>query len=132
MNEIPCIEVNCYAISEPGTSRCVKHRRTNAYQSRRNERLPKDWLRRREQVFRRDGRICYLCGGGGADTIDHIVRGDDHSLENLAPVHDNIAPHCHRSKTAGEGNEAKKMNQAMPWAKRWEEEMMKRRGLNPF
>jgi 5-methylcytosine-specific restriction protein A len=61
-------------------------------------------------VLRRDKGICYLCGEAGADTVDHIVAGDDHSLPNLASVHDRIPPHCHRLKSSNEGNEAKKNN----------------------
>lgn len=65
-------------------------------------------------VLRRDKGICYLCGGEGADTVDHIVPGDDHSLGNLAAVHDRIAPHCHRIKSSREGIDAQKANRIKP------------------
>ena len=44
-----------------------------------------------------------MCGGPGSDAVDHVVRGDDHSDENLRPIHQDVAPFCHRKKTAGEG-----------------------------
>lgn len=55
-------------------------------------------------MFARDGHICHLCGQDGADTIDHVVAGDNHELTNLAPAHDKVWPHCHRRKTSAEGN----------------------------
>ncbi len=46
--------------------------------------------RLRESVFAMYGDECWLCGGSGADTIDHIIKlqhggGDD--LDNLRPAH---------------------------------------------
>lgn len=58
-------------------------------------------------VLKRDKGICYLCNRDGADTVDHIVTGDNHDLSNLAAVHDKVEPHCHRAKSAREGHEAK-------------------------
>jgi 5-methylcytosine-specific restriction endonuclease McrA len=57
----------------------------------------------------RDRGVCYLCGEPGADTVDHIVPGDDHSLPNLAAVHDRVAPHCHRAKSSREGTDARRV-----------------------
>lgn len=57
--------------------------------------------------MRRDKGICYICNKPGADTIDHVVQGDDHSLENLKAVHDRTPPHCHRKKSSSEGHQAK-------------------------
>lgn len=62
-------------------------------------------------VLKRDSGICYLCGEEGADTVDHIIAGDDHSLTNLAAVHDRTPPHCHRYKTSQDAHAAKKANQ---------------------
>ena len=67
--------------------------------SNRASRLPIGWAAIRKAVLNRDQRICYLCGGPGADTVDHIRPGDDHSMSNLAAVHDWAPPHCHRRKT---------------------------------
>ena len=105
----PCIETGCegYVINN---ARCKEHQ-TYWKGSTRRERLPKDWNTRRQIVFNRDKGICYLCGGTGADTVDHIVQGDDHSIENLALVHDKVPPHCHRKKTADEAQEARRNNQ---------------------
>lgn len=69
-------------------------------------RLPADWPQRRREAFRVYGRTCYLCGGPGADFIDHVEPGDDHRIENLRPAHDRVAPHCHRAKSSREGHEA--------------------------
>ena len=102
----PCLEQNC---SNTATKfgRCPEHQRAPWQGSKRRSRLPPDWATRRLIVFKRDGGICYLCGEPGADTIDHIKQGDDHSLENLAPVHDRLPPHCHRYKSSTEGHLAK-------------------------
>ncbi len=62
--------------------------------SDRAARLPPDWPRRRARVLRRDHhRCCQLtedgtrCGWtdptGKTLEVDHIARGDDHSLTNL-------------------------------------------------
>jgi len=67
--------------------------------STRRARLPQDWSTRRLIVLKRDKGICHICGKSGADTVDHVVAGDDHSLQNLKPVHDRTPPHCHRYKT---------------------------------
>jgi 5-methylcytosine-specific restriction protein A len=64
--------------------------------------------------MKRDKGICYLCGGENADTVDHIKAGDDHSLTNLAAVHDRVYPHCHRAKSSKEGHEAKQGNKIKP------------------
>lgn len=83
--------------------------------SARAARLPPGWhTRYRPAVFARNGDVCYLCGKPGADTIDHKRRGDDHSLANLAPVHDRNPPHCHRAKTAREGVLAKPSRKRRP------------------
>lgn len=52
-----------------------------------SKRLP-DRLRR--AVLRRDAGVCWLCGQGGARTVDHLiprVLGGSDSLENLAAAH---------------------------------------------
>lgn len=75
--------------------------------SDRRTRLPTDWPQRCAAVRARDGDTCWLCGQPGADTIDHKQVGDNHELDNLAPVHDRNPPHCHRYKSSAEGNTAR-------------------------
>jgi 5-methylcytosine-specific restriction protein A len=72
--------------------------------STRRSRLPSNWPALRTAVMRRDRGICYVCGGPGADTVDHVEQGDDHSMGNLAAIHDRNPPHCHRFKSAAEGH----------------------------
>jgi hypothetical protein len=59
----------------------------------RGERLQ----RLRQKVFATYGDACWLCGGGGADTIDHLIPlsegGDDH-IDNLRPAHGKKSSHC--------------------------------------
>lgn len=74
--------------------------------SNRSSRLPPDWPQRKRAVKARDKGICYICGGPGADSVDHVVAGDDHSLTNLALAHLNTPPFCHRRKSTSEGNAA--------------------------
>lgn len=102
----PCLEPGCrdHAVYQ---GRCLPHKRIPYYGSTRKERLPRDWSTRRQVVLRRDKAICYLCGEGGADTVDHVIAGDDHALENLKAVHDRVAPHCHRYKTSNDAHQAK-------------------------
>jgi 5-methylcytosine-specific restriction protein A len=69
--------------------------------STRAARLPRDWHARKAAVRKRDGDRCWVCGGYGADQIDHKVRGDDHSLANLAPIH-NVP--CHQRKSQQEAH----------------------------
>lgn len=106
----PCLD----GCGNPATymGRCQQHQRPRWQGSNRKQRLPKDWATRRTIVLRRDRGICYLCGEPGADTIDHIIAGDDHNLTNLAPVHDRTSPHCHRYKTSVEAHNAKAGNKA--------------------
>ena len=59
----------------------------------RGERLQK----LRQKVFATYGDACWLCGGGEADTIDHLIPlsdgGDDH-IDNLRPAHGKKSKHC--------------------------------------
>ena len=68
--------------------------------SDRRARLPKEWHAQRQRILRNHGRICHVCGGPGADQVDHLVAGDDHGDENLRPIH---GVPCHRDKSAREG-----------------------------
>lgn len=65
---------------------------------------PRDWQRRKRQVFDRDNGICHVCGKPGADQLDHITpisQGGTHDLANLAPIH--LRP-CHMAKISAEAN----------------------------
>ena len=73
------------------------------------------WKKLRPQILRRDGGRCHICGGSGADVVDHKVPyslgGTDHP-DNLAAACDP----CHRRKTSAEGAAArrKKYNRKRP------------------
>lgn len=76
--------------------------------SNRRQRLPANWTSTIvPRILARDGRICHVCKGPGADAVDHKLRGDDHSDANLAAIHDRVPPHCHRTKSAREGVNAR-------------------------
>ncbi|MGI8614420.1 MAG: HNH endonuclease [Nocardioidaceae bacterium] len=52
--------------------------------------------------MREHGGVCHVCGGLGADEVDHLVpvaEGGGHDYSNLAPVH---ATPCHKEKTRQE------------------------------
>lgn len=74
--------------------------------SNRRSRLPADWPKIRSRVLKRDGRICHICHQPGADGVDHVIPGDDHSEANLRAVHHNTPPYCHRTKSSSEGGRA--------------------------
>lgn len=68
------------------------------------------WQRLRLTILERDGRRCYLCGGGGADAVDHIIavsQGGTDDPNNLSAVHERVWPHCHRAKSGREGGKAR-------------------------
>lgn len=70
--------------------------------SDRRARLPSNWEALREVVKRLAGGLCQRCGAPG-NQCDHIIRGDDHRLENLMW----LCVDCHRAKTQREANEAR-------------------------
>lgn len=77
--------------------------------SDRKSRLPSNWEKGIVPlVLRIHGRICHKCGEPGADAVDHLKPGDDHSLENLRPIHQDVPPYCHRYKSSAEGSAAKR------------------------
>jgi 5-methylcytosine-specific restriction enzyme A len=71
--------------------------------SDRAQRLPPNWPILRPYILRRDNGVCHVCGKHGADQVDHINPGDDHSPANLAPIH---SEPCHRIKSSSEGGKA--------------------------
>lgn len=82
---------------------------SGASASGRKDRLPADWARLRRQVLRRDKSRCQhrdspgapICGRP-ANQVDHVIRGDDHSLLNLQAL---CEPH-HKIKSAREGGQS--------------------------
>jgi 5-methylcytosine-specific restriction protein A len=72
--------------------------------STRAARLPANWATQIvPRILDRDGTICHRCGQPGADAVDHIRPGDDHSDANLGAIHQDVPPYCHRAKSAAEG-----------------------------
>lgn len=59
------------------------------------------------QILRRDQGVCYVCGGQGADHVDHVtprhLGGTDHP-DNLAAIHERP---CHLRKTQAEAAAAR-------------------------
>lgn len=77
--------------------------------STRRLRLPPGWDTIRRQVLNRDGWACTWIDDGRrcgqpANHVDHINRGDDHTLTNLRAL---CEPH-HNRKSSAEGNTARR------------------------
>ncbi|PWH05205.1 HNH endonuclease [Brachybacterium endophyticum] len=72
-------------------------------QHARMRQLPKDWRRIRQSVIARDSGRCVQCGERGTD-VDHIARGNDHSIENLRL----LCRSCHMRRTGRDGGTAKR------------------------
>ncbi len=76
--------------------------------STRRARLPRNWTRLRRRVVRRARRQCEAvvhgrrCPAVGTD-VDHVVRGDDHSLANLQL----LCLEHHAAKTQAEAQQAR-------------------------
>jgi 5-methylcytosine-specific restriction endonuclease McrA len=48
------------------------------------------WRQLRVQILARDNSICWLCGGAGADSVDHLIARDDggtDAADNLRAAH---------------------------------------------
>lgn len=77
--------------------------------SDRRFRLPRNWSSIRAEVKRRANGQCQAtnhvpqCNGIGTDA-DHIVQGDNHTLNNLQW----LSEPCHKAKTAQETRERNK------------------------
>ena len=80
--------------------------------SDRRSRLPKNWPAVRARVLKRDKYRCQMnlegCAGVATD-VDHITRGDDHSLGNLRAV----CSGCHKKKTQAEALMARRKKRAL-------------------
>lgn len=100
----PCLHKGvqkCWDSIIPGTGYCKWHQPV-PFAGAVREVIP-GWTRLRAQVLQRDKQVCYLCGGPGADEVDHILpvsEGGSSKPYNLAAVHGSVAPYCHRDKTA--------------------------------
>lgn len=76
--------------------------------TKRKAELPKNWGALRRKVLDRDQHQCVVILGNGsrcpnqATHVDHIQRGNDHSLENLQA----LCPKHHAQKSAAEGRAA--------------------------
>jgi len=77
--------------------------------STRKERLPDNWPQLRAIVLQRCGGRCEILMRSGkrchdkATDVDHIIHGDDHSLDNLQ----GICRWHHNRKSSAEGNAAR-------------------------
>jgi 5-methylcytosine-specific restriction protein A len=110
----PCAQTGCLVLASY-RGKCEKHQPPPWKGSGRAARLPTDWATRRRIVLSTHKAICHLCNQAGADGVDHVIAGDDHSLDNLRPVHDKVPPYCHKYKSSAEGHEAKlKPNKGTP------------------
>jgi 5-methylcytosine-specific restriction protein A len=92
-----CSEPGC-----PNLQPCPEHRKVPWQGSTRSQRLPRGWRKLRRFVLSRDP-LCRICGQTPSTECDHIVPGDDHSLDNLQGV---CGP-CHTAKTQKEASEAR-------------------------
>lgn len=84
---------------------CPTHKPTPWAGSTRSQRLPPNWSKIRRRVIARDHGRCQWpdCGAPGTE-VDHITRGDNHTLANLQLL---CAPH-HKTKTASEAADARR------------------------
>ena len=106
---LPCLQSGCNRVATE-RGRCSEHQLAKPMHINinRRENLPKNWRSLRRFVLNRDKFICYICGEYGADGVDHVIPGDDHSTENLKAIHDqnknSERVSCHKVKTSKEGN----------------------------
>ena len=86
--------------------------------SNRRSKLPANWPELRKEVRARSGGRCEVVVDGKrcqnrAVDVDHVNRGNDHSLSNLRDI---CEPH-HDAKSSREGVEARAMQKARVSAK---------------
>lgn len=72
------------------------------------DRSDRQWRLVRAAVLRAS-RVCYRCGHGGSNDVDHIVPpgrgGDKYDLANLAPIHGvHGCPQCGRKCNQTKGD----------------------------
>lgn len=96
--------------------------------SDRKSRLPNNWNSLRKIVMQRDKGVCYFCGEAGADGVDHVIAGDDHSLQNLKAIHhwveNSRGEKCHFIKTSREQAEQKQNNKIQRPGSYWAEQFL--------
>lgn len=63
----------------------------------------------KKRIMRRDHGCCYVCGGDGADELEHIIPvsqgGSKRDQNNLGVIH---SEPCHREKTQRESLEGQR------------------------
>ena len=68
-------------------------------------RTGRPWQRVKARVIARDGGVCHICGGVGADSADHLLPvadgGQLYDMDNLAAVHHDTGPRCNRVRGRG-------------------------------
>lgn len=81
--------------------------------STRASRLPANWNTELvPETFAVYGDTCHWCGLSGANEVDHVIPGDDHSLANRRPIHGRGTPqNCHQAKSSSEGGRAAQAKQ---------------------
>lgn len=93
----------CGAPSLPGKSRCGLHPRAATPAQKRAYRGTAAYRRVRRDVIARDAGICHLCGGPGADEIDHIVPYADQDPRTRDDLDASQFLAAHRSCNARRG-----------------------------
>lgn len=82
---------------------------------------PKNWVALKRFVIARDRGVCYICGEGGADSVDHVIpkaEGGSDLTNNLKAIHDKFSPYCHKEKTLKEAKRGRiSRNQNKPYGK---------------
>jgi hypothetical protein len=80
----------------------------------------------RQRVFSTYGDICWLCGGGEADTIDHVIPlsdGGDDDIDNLRPAHGRKSASCvgnySRKRPAYTGEKPRNRNESRRGSRRY-------------
>jgi len=87
--------LDCSRVTTNG-SRCPEHQRLHDAQheeargSAEARGYGPAWRRISRAVLARDGYVCYLCGGDGANTVDHVIakeNGGTDDPSNLRAAH---------------------------------------------
>lgn len=122
MSNAPCLEFFNPAIQCTNRvwkeGRCSKHQLPAFYKNMKTERQGAGWKYIRDEAFRVWGTICWHCKQPGADSIHHL-NGDSDSMDNLRPMHQNVAPYCHRTITAQQGHASQAAAKPLPFGERW-------------